>query len=63
MPKSDDKRQKQPKHNKSISLNPLTFEEALRGLLETPPPPKKKGAGKKKSQQSVPSESNESCAG
>lgn len=25
---------------KKISLRPLTFEEALKGLLATPPPPK-----------------------
>jgi hypothetical protein len=41
---------KKPDQSK-ISLAPLTFEEALKGLLATPPPPKepkpKKDGGKK----------------
>lgn len=39
------------KPDKKLSLAPLTFEEALEGLLATPPPPKepkpKKDGGKK----------------
>lgn len=42
---------KKPDQSK-ISLAPLSFEEALKGLLAVPPPPKepkpKKGSGKKK---------------
>ena len=34
--------QKKPKQDKKISLHPLQFEEALKGLLETEPPPKEK---------------------
>jgi len=32
--------QKKPKDDKKISLHPLTFEDALKGLLQTEPPPK-----------------------
>lgn len=32
--------QKKPKEDKKISLHPLQFEEALKGLFETEPPPK-----------------------
>jgi hypothetical protein len=32
--------QKKPDNNKRISLHPLSFEEALKGLLQTEPPPK-----------------------
>jgi len=38
----DDTRRKEP-----LSLQPLTFEEALRGLLQTKPPPEKKRRGRK----------------
>ncbi|HLX57945.1 MAG TPA: hypothetical protein VKR83_13055 [Ktedonobacteraceae bacterium] len=33
---------KQPKQDKKLSLHPLEFEEALKGLLATEPPPKEK---------------------
>ncbi len=32
---------KKPKGDKKISLHPLSFEEALKGLLETEPPKEK----------------------
>jgi hypothetical protein len=34
--------QKKPKQDKKISLHPLEFEEALKGLLTTELPPKEK---------------------
>ena len=30
--------QKKPKQDKKLSLHPLEFEEAVKGLLATPPP-------------------------
>jgi hypothetical protein len=35
------------RRDKKISLAPLDFEEALRGLLQTEPPPEKKAAKEK----------------
>ena len=32
---------KRPKQDRKISLNPLSFDEALKGLLETEPPKEK----------------------
>ena len=42
--------------DKKLSLAPLTFEEAVTGLLQTKPPPKKKGAPKGKKEQPPPKE-------
>ncbi len=41
---------------KLVSLHPLNFEEALRGLLATPPAGKKKVKKAKKSKKSTESE-------
>jgi hypothetical protein len=31
-------------HAKPLTLHPLSFDQALRGLLNTPPPPEKRAA-------------------
>ncbi|HEY6539547.1 MAG TPA: hypothetical protein VIZ18_01360 [Ktedonobacteraceae bacterium] len=51
---------KQPKQDKKLSLHPLEFEDALRGLLATEPPPKEKKKSAAKQQRVKESGAKES---
>ena len=42
---------KSPGKEKSVSLNPLSFDQAIHGLLATKSPPKKKNGKKKRNKK------------